>query len=234
VICQSVRTADRITDLVRGRVPVHAIAPGLDHDQWNRSATQHPVTVTPDNGKVSFLYLGTASHIRGFYILLRAMQKLVRDEPGMNAELIVLARGADPERTRTIETEIAAHGISSAVRIIGGWLDRAELMEHIGKATAVVLPFVLVPSELPVTAMEVIACGTPVIATDVDGLPDAVGKAGTIVPAGNAKALAKAMQYIARNPAVPAGWRQAAQEQTARMESWDAITARWLKVFEGA
>ncbi|MBS2027836.1 MAG: glycosyltransferase [Deltaproteobacteria bacterium] len=52
-------------------------------------------------------------------------------------------------------------------------------------------------------AMEAIACGTPVVASDVGGLPDAVipDRSGWLFPAGNVAALAERLDKLMRMPA---------------------------------
>jgi len=91
----------------------------------------------------------------------------------------------------------------------------------------VVLPFVLVPSELPVSVLEVIACGTPAIVSDIDGLPASVGEAGIVVPQANARRLAAEMLALATLPERQAALRRACLRQRDNYQSWDATAERW-------
>jgi glycosyltransferase involved in cell wall biosynthesis len=55
---------------------------------------------------------------------------------------------------------------------------------------------------LPNVVLEAMACGRPVVATAVDGTPEAVvqGKTGLLVPAKDTAALAKAIMQMAGDP----------------------------------
>jgi glycosyltransferase involved in cell wall biosynthesis len=116
------------------------------------------------------------------------------------------------------------------VEIIGGWMDRKRYRDELRAADVVVLPFVLVPSELPVSVIECIACGTPVIATDIDGLPDAVGTAGVIVRSGSAAALAVAMRDLALDPVRIEQLHMRCIEARKDMLDWPGVGREWLRV----
>jgi glycosyltransferase involved in cell wall biosynthesis len=88
---------------------------------------------------------------------------------------------------------------------------------------------VLVPSELPVSVIECIACGTPVIATDIDGLPDAVGAAGIIVRSGSATELAGAMRDLATDTLRVEQLREHCIESRKHMRDWIAVGLEWKR-----
>jgi len=104
------------------------------------------------------------------------------------------------------------------------------MVAEIQAATAVLLPFVVVPSELPVSAMEAIACGTPVISTNIDGLPSTVGKAGLIVKQGSSKQLAQAMLDLHADRKRLTHCREACIQQTGKMKTWQEMGAQWEEV----
>ena len=49
---------------------------------------------------------------------------------------------------------------------------------------------------MPLAVLEALCCGLPVAATDVGGVPEAVGADGALVPAGDAEALAAAIESV--------------------------------------
>jgi len=63
------------------------------------------------------------------------------------------------------------------------------------------------------TAVEALACGTPVVASDVGGVPEVVrhGETGLLVQPRNAAALAEAMQTLADDPSLRARMAEAGQ-----------------------
>jgi glycosyltransferase involved in cell wall biosynthesis len=78
--------------------------------------------------------------------------------------------------------------------------------------------------------MEAVACGTPVVVADIDGLSEAAGPAGLVVPAGDAGALAAALRRLHAQPTLLAGLRAAALVQRATYASWEDVAARWSDV----
>ena len=92
-----------------------------------------------------------------------------------------------------LERLIAQHGLQNEVRITG-WIDSDRVRDEIVAARALVLPSFA--EGLPVVIMEAMALRRPIISTLVAGIPELVvpGEHGWLVPAGDAEALAAAMQ----------------------------------------
>jgi len=218
VICQSLRTTARIGSDIKCKV----ISPGLDLGKWQ--PVEHALTTEEQR---TFLYVGSSTSIRGFDVLLEAMRLLPPD-----ICLRVLARGINKTAELQINKRLAGYGLSSRVKVNGGWLSTEVLISEIQHATAVVLPFVLVPSELPVSVMEAIACGIPVIVSDIDGLPETAGSAGLVVSPGNAVALAATMQRLAMDNTLQQSLRKACLEQRKGYQSWPVIARLWADVLE--
>lgn len=120
--------------------------------------------------------------------LLRAASIAVGKQP----RLIILAAGQGP-----LEAEIhALHadlGLRDRVRLLGYRNDVADLM-----AAADFFLLGSMHEGLPVSIMEAMAAGRPVVATRVGGVPEAVvdGTSGLLVPPGDPQALADAILTI--------------------------------------
>ena len=224
VIAQSSRTAMRVASAAGPTVKAYSLHAGLDLDFWVPAKAGE----AGKSGTVRFLYVGSAKAIRGFNVLLKAFRRLGNQD----VELRILARGASPgevsELRRRIDAGVGA--MRNRIAIVGGWIERESYREELRAADVVVLPFVLVPSELPVSVIECIACGTPVIATDIDGLPDAVGSAGLIVRSGSAAALTEAMRGLVGNPARIELLRRHCAEARTEMRDWRGVGREWLQV----
>lgn len=221
VICQSRRTKCVMEDSAGSDIPVYNIPPGIDLDMWPTIEDRKS-----NNNDTELLYVGKASAIRGFPIVLDAISRV----SGPHIRLKVLARGADERALSNIKTEIDRRNIQDRVDVQGGWLILDELRRELQSATAVLLPFVLVPSELPVSVMEAIACGTPVIVSDIDGLPEAAGDAGLVVPSGKADTLASAIEKIDRDRDLLESLRSACLKIRKDMPSWDAQSRCWEEI----
>lgn len=225
VIAQSPATANRVADAAGSSIGRYAIPAGIDLDVW-KPGERRP---DPAAAMTRYLYLGWTKSIRGFEVLVRAYRKIA----GPDTELVVLARGATDEEIAATRARLDSAGLGMSVRLIGGWMSQEDLRSEISQASIVVLPFVLVPSELPVSVMECIACGTPVIGTDIDGLPDAIGKAGMVVRSGSVAALAAAMRLVHEDRDALAHMRAACAESRGNMLSWRQVAAEWMKALQG-
>ena len=224
VICQSESGRNRLSNLLAHDMEIYSVPPGIDLNMWTS------VKQTNANSKtLKLLYLGTASEIRGFNICLQAY-KAVSDN---DISLTILARGATAQQTEEISNKLEVLNIREKCDLIGGWIDRDEMIAHINEANLVVLPFVLVPSELPVSVMEVIACGTPVITTDIDGLPSTVGKAGVIVKQGSYESLQTAIIKLYNQREQLDQLTEFCMTESAKMYGWDVMYGMWTKKMSG-
>jgi glycosyltransferase involved in cell wall biosynthesis len=120
----------------------------------------------------------------------------------------LLVRGDGPERP-ALEHRAAELGVADRVRFLGTGTrdDVIELFRAVDVA--------LVTSaweNLPHTLLEALAAGTPVIATDVGGIPEVLhdGENGLLVPAGDVDAVAAAIERLARDDALRASLAAAA------------------------
>jgi glycosyltransferase involved in cell wall biosynthesis len=132
----------------------------------------------------------TAGHLielKGHHRAVRALAELRRQ--GLEAELWI---AGGPGRAASFEAEIHAevrkHGLANAVRFTGA-LPQASLAEHMSAADV----FCLASSRegWPNVVHEALACGAPVVATNVGGVEDMLpsDEYGTVVAAGDQEAL---------------------------------------------
>ena len=225
IIAQSVTTSSRLESMLGDRLPGLYVQPGIELEQW--PLVNHSGSANDDF--IRLLYLGSAIAIRGFYVALDALAK-VKDE---RVRLRVLARGAGDEDLADVRAAVTRRKLEHRVEIEGGWIERKQLISEIHAADAVLQPFVLVPSELPVTAMEVIACGTPVIGSLIDGLPSTIGAAGTVTRQGSSAALAEAITNFSKSARLRTKWQDGCRQQREAMLGWDEVTDRWEAVLRG-
>ena len=136
-------------------------------------------TLNRDGDEVVFLYLGAARPIRGFDSLLKAFPAVANKND--NARLVVLARGASQEQCDHITSELKKTGSDKNITLVSGWLTKEQVLSYLELSDVVVLPFILVPSDIPVAALEALARGKPIVVSQADGLPELAEKRGIIV-----------------------------------------------------
>jgi glycosyltransferase involved in cell wall biosynthesis len=156
---------------------------GIDNDHDKPIDNAAFSQVSDDLGKSEhesiFLYLGSLKPIRGFKALLDAFPDVVRRNG--NARLVILARGAEQEQCDAIMDELRRNGTDTNISIIGGWLTKDQVLSYIELSDVVTLPFILVPSDIPVAVLESLARGRPVVVSPVDGLSELAEGRGAIV-----------------------------------------------------
>ena len=130
--------------------------------------------------------------MKNFDILIRAVKEVV--DQGLN-DLLVLIAGEGEERMR-LEQLIQDLKIESYVKLLGLRHDVMGLM----KASDL---FVMPSSYegLSLAMIEAMACGLPIIASDVRGLKDYITNEqnGLLFPVGDYKALAERIMQLANN-----------------------------------
>jgi phosphatidylinositol alpha-mannosyltransferase len=83
-----------------------------------------------------------------------------------------------------------------------------------------------------VTLLEAMAAGVPVVASDIDGFREVLrhGVEGELVPPDDARAWARAIVRLARDPAVAAAYGEAGR-RTARRYDWPVVAQQVLSVY---
>lgn len=109
-----------------------------------------------------------------------------------------LALAGDGALRAELQDAVSTMGLDDRVHFLGQ-LDHDDLLHLTAAADAVVLSST--HEGLPVTVVEAMAAGTPVVATAVGGIPEVVedGRSGLLVPPGDPPALAGAIERILRD-----------------------------------
>lgn len=161
--------------------------------------------------------------LKGLRFLLQALAELRQRHPDL--ELLVVGRLQEGGATEQLLHQLE---LQDAVRFVSGISNR-EMAEYYASAGVVVCPSLYEGFGLP--AGEAMACGVPVVSSDGGALPEVVGNAGVVVPAGDSGALARALaELLADEP------RRAAlgEKGRARIEahfSWRLAADRLVEYY---
>lgn len=129
----------------------------------------------------SILALGAVSHRKGSDVLVSAFEKVADDYPDLSVYFV-----GNPDWTEEVQR---AKTLPCADRIHFVGLDR-EPARYLKAVTMMVLPSRRDP--FPLVLLEAREAGVPIVASRVDGIPEALahGEAGRLFPVGDADALA--------------------------------------------
>ena len=148
-------------------------------------------------------WIGRMTPIKRVPDVLAAFARL--RELGIDARLCLVGDGPD---RNAIERKAHELGISRQTLFLGYQRDVAP---YYGFFDTLLLPSG--NEGTPVVAIESLAAGTPVVATDVDGVRDVVGDDGLLVPVGDVEAIARALERLARDPELRARMGEAGRER---------------------
>lgn len=200
---------------------VHVLAPGVDtqhfHPWGDTEALRTGLGLLPH--QIVVLAVRRLVPRMGLDTLLRSWAML--GAAVTKARLVVVGEG--PSRS-DLETATRELGIESTVNFVGRISD-ADLPAYYSAADVTIIPSATLEG-FGLTALESLACGTPVIATDVGGLPEVVRPlaADSVVPPGDASALAsRLLAVLNRSHPLPTAVRC---RNYAKGFDWSAVAGR--------
>ena len=139
---------------------------------------------------------------KGHAVLLDAVQRLRGD--GRDVHLTLIGEG---DLRADIEARIASLDLTDNVTMLG-YRTHDQVLEAMARSDVVVAPSIETSSGdaegIPVTLMEAMAIGTPVVATVTAGVPELLtdGVSGLLVPQRDAGALAAGIASLLDEPAL--------------------------------
>jgi glycosyltransferase involved in cell wall biosynthesis len=114
--------------------------------------------------------------------------------------------------------------------VVVGPVEPREVLARLRTAVALVLPSRA--EAMPMTILEAMSVGTPVIASDVGQVAEVVGEAGLVVPPDDPAALAGAMGSLAASPRLAEQLGRAARQRVADRYSTAAVRAVFVSHWE--
>ena len=216
---------------------VVTVAPGVDLDVFcpgDRAAARTRVGVAGDAEML--LFVGRIQPLKAPDVLLRAAARMLEDDPSLRSRLVVAVVGGpsgggveDPTSLQQLATSL---GIADVVRFAPP-VSRDRLPDWYRAADVTVVPSY--SESFGLVAVESQACGTPVVASAVGGLPTAVadGASGVLVDGHDTEAYAAVLAELLRHDRRKAALGRGALLHASRF-SWAATANGMLDVYEGA
>jgi glycosyltransferase involved in cell wall biosynthesis len=147
-----------------------------------------------------------------------------------NVRLLVVGDGEDGQKLRALGQKL----LGEVVEFLG-WVEEPERLAHL-YANADALILASVREGFPTVVGEALACGTPVIATDVGGVSEVVSDevTGRLLPAGDDVALTDTLTEVIENPALYAAMRPAARRVAEERLGRAVVGGKLIEIFNRA
>ena len=193
---------------------IHVIYNGVDHDKFSVQKAS-----SPNKPKNYILYVGNLKKEKGVVELLKGFAAITKMHPSIT--LVYAGPGKIGEELLQQANKLS---INNKVSLLGS-VDHHQLPELISQARILALPSY--NEGVPNVVLEAMACGTPVLATNVGGIPEVVneGVCGKIITAKSEEAVAQGLTFILSQT-----WDREAIQQHSRQFSWQNNQRQLLKM----
>lgn len=154
-------------------------------------------------------------------------QRLIQAFAALDPTLALVIVGGKGWHYETIFDEVARCGLIGRVHFLGFTAD-ADLPALYSAASLFVYPSLYEGFGLP--ALEAMACGTPVVASNQSALPEVVGEAGVLVDPCDVDAMAAAMSNLLADTALHQQLAQAGRARAAQF-TWEGMAVKLLNLY---
>lgn len=226
---------DRVICVSRGVYETH-VAGGVPRTQLRivRNGIRHHEGITSDQGAFTdigvplgsrvLLAVGRLNEQKGYQYLIDAMVTVADTRP--DTHLVIV--GVGPHRHR-LQALAWARGLSRVVHFAGARRDVPELL-----AAADIFVLASEFEGLPLSVLEAMAAGLPVVGTDVCGTSEVIvdGETGRLVPPRNPAALSAALVEALTDRDRAAAWGEAGQQRVTHTFSVDRMVNGTAAVYD--
>jgi len=166
------------------------------------------------------LAVGRLVYSKAHELLIAAMPSVLEKFP--NAKLGICGDGVLRPQ---LEEQIQFIGLSTSVKLLG---HSDNVAKFLASADVFVMPSLW--EGLPIALLEAMSAGLPVIATQVEGIEEAVveGENGCLIPIGDAKALAEAIIHLLADTEMQKRMGRASQEKVKKTYSSERMCKEYF------
>jgi len=163
------------------------------------------------------IFVGRLSREKGLDVLIEAARAVE------GAHFLIVGSGPEERRLKTYANErihlLGRQPWERTIRLIRG-SDALVLSSRV--------------EGLPTVLLEAMAVGTPVVATEVGGVPEMIesGKEGLLVPANDVQSLVGGIISIISDKRIGPSLAINARRKVEKTYSWDAVLPRYLEIYD--
>jgi glycosyltransferase involved in cell wall biosynthesis len=177
------------------------------------------------------LYAGVLIPGKGVHHLINAFASMAKDFP--QARLVVVGREENSRYAADLKDQVRRYSLGGRVEFVEE-MPQADLAERMQRACVFVLPST--SEGLGRVVVEAMAAGTPVIGSDVGGIPEMVkeGVTGFLVPPGDEITLAYRLRWVLEHPEEAREMGRRARAFAKGFFSTEAYVHGYRQIFEAS
>lgn len=216
--------AERIDRLYAPAVRPTVISMGIDASRVFTPAAD------PQRAENEILFVGRLVEKKGLSHLIEAMPRILSQRPDVRLTIV----GSGPEEA-TMRNLAETLGVGAAIRFEGAVLN-ADLTEYYRRATLLAAPFVVARNgdqdSVGLVCAEALACGCPVIATDI-GLGQVIvdGVTGRLSKTADSADLAGKILEMLNHPQKCRRYSESGRAHVLENFDWARITERYCELY---
>lgn len=172
------------------------------------------------------LFVGNIYPYKGTDVLIKAMPKIIKEIP--DTKLVFVGKGILKESLNVLSMKLA---VNKNISFAGFVEDAFEKAMYYKAADVFVLPSTG-PEIFGIVILEAMACGVPIVASKIGGIPDIVkdGENGLLVPPGDSEALADAIIYLLENEDIRVKMGKNGRKKV-KDYSWDKVAEKTENIY---
>jgi glycosyltransferase involved in cell wall biosynthesis len=167
------------------------------------------------------LYVGGLQKEKGLGVLLKAFRKVLKVIP--EARLLIAGKGKDEQYFKNLASQLS---IDSRTEFLG-FVAESQLAKCYSSADVFVYPSFI---GMGLMTLEAMACGTPVISTNVFDVPEYLSGAALLIEPGNVDQLARSIISVLSDESLQEEMRKKGFEKVQQL-SWRNVAESTLKIY---
>jgi glycosyltransferase involved in cell wall biosynthesis len=217
IIVVSLHAKNLISEMTQSKI--HVIPNGIDFEDIQN--------ILPDKSTEFpyILYVGNLVKVKGVDLLVKAIPNIKKAIPNIR----VFIGGLGPQE-KELKKLVKKLNIEENVKFLG-FISGNEKYSYYKSTDLCVVPSFY--ETFGIVCLEAMACGKPVVASNVGGIPYVVedGKTGLLFECGNANDLAEKVIILLKNKEMREKMGKEGREK-AKEFSWDKIAEKTVKVYK--
>jgi glycosyltransferase involved in cell wall biosynthesis len=216
VICLTESDANRVTSIVGNKNKVYVIPNAVNTGLFRPDSVKDPNLVA---------WVGRLVPEKGLVYLLKAMQKIVKEHDETKLVLV----GAGPMKTELYEL-VKRLDLEGSIAFVGS-VNRVEVAKILARSS--IFAFPSLKEGLPISVLEAMACGTPIVGSAIPGIRDVItdGQDGILVPPESQEQLANAILTLLNDSKLRKRIGQKARQTVTEKYNWDIVLGKIEKLY---